>query len=87
VSLDLPKKKLVLHVEIPGLWADDLPARAAEMSDPPGPAEYLFVVVEELMRSDVGLTLVTLPGEKEMAESFEVHSYVGRIVGAEVHDA
>lgn len=82
------KKVLVLHIEVPGIWADDLPQSAAFCSEPdePGPEEYLFVVTEEWMRPEVGLTVVTLPGEKSTNDDFGVHSYDARVVGAEVRD-
>ena len=82
-------KRLVLHIEVPGIYADDLPQAAKDMSggDFPNPDHYLFVVIEEWMREEVGLTVVTLPGEKNLNEDFQVHAYNGRIVGAEVRDA
>ncbi|HEY9411076.1 MAG TPA: hypothetical protein VIP77_15965 [Jiangellaceae bacterium] len=82
-------KKLVLHIEVPGVYADDLPQSAAFMSEPDEPSaeDYLYVVTEEWMREEVGLTIVTLPGEKSTSDDFEVHAYTGRIVGAEVRDA
>jgi hypothetical protein len=88
IPADGPKKVLVLHIEVPGFYADDLPECAAVLSEPnePTPADYLFVVTEEWMRDDVGLTLVSLPGEKTTNDDFEVHAYTGRIVGAEVRD-
>lgn len=79
-------KRLVLHVEVPGVYADDLPQAAAFLSEPhqPTPQDYLDMVLEEWMRPEVGLTIVTLPGLGEMSEDFEVHAYTGRIVGVEV---
>lgn len=87
-SPEVPTKTLVLHIEVPGIYADDLPDRAAVLSepDPWTPSDLLFVVVEELMREEVGLTIVTLPGEKEMSDDFEICAYTCRIVGAEVRD-
>lgn len=81
-------KRLVLHIEVPGFTADDLDACAVHVSgnNPPTAEDRLFVVVEEWMREEVGITLVSRPGEKEMADDFEVHAYTGRIVGAEVRD-
>jgi hypothetical protein len=35
-------------------------------------------------RPDVGLTFVTIPGEKEMNSDFEVKAMEGRIVGARI---
>jgi hypothetical protein len=83
-----PKKVLVLHVEVPGVWADDLPESAAELAGgfAPTAQDYLDVITEEWMRQEVGLTIVTLPGEKSMNDDFEVHAYTGRIVGAEARD-
>ena len=82
-------KMLVLHIEVPGFNADNLDQCAVFVSgsNPPTPKDRLFVVVEEWMREEVGITLVSRPGEKEMAEDFEVHAYTGRIVGAEVRDS
>lgn len=84
----VPRKHLVLHVEIPGFWADDLDLCAAVMSDPepPGAVERLYVVTEEWMRAEVGITLVSRPGEKCMNDDFLVQAYTGRIVGAEARD-
>lgn len=86
-----PKKRLVLHIEVPGVWADDLESSAREVASwnnraNPSPEDYLFVVTEEWMRRDVGLTIVTLPGEKSTNDDFTVSSHNGRVVGAEVRD-
>lgn len=82
-------KNLVLHIEVPGFYADDLDQLAAIMSepDPPGPDDRLFVVIEEWMREEVGVTLVSIPGEKCMNDDFEVKAFTGRIVGAEAREA
>jgi hypothetical protein len=80
-----PKKTLVLHITVPGFHADDLDDCAREMADgDPGPEDRLEVVLEEWMREEVGITLVSLPGEKCSSDDFEVHTYTGRIVGAEL---
>lgn len=83
-----PKKLLVLHIQVPGVYADDLHKHAAFLSEPdePGPREYRDVVLDEWMREEVGLTIVTLPGEKCDNDDFGVHAYTGRVVGAEVRD-
>jgi hypothetical protein len=80
-----PRKHLVLHVEIPGFYADDLDQCAGYLSEPgaPGPEDRLYVVTEEWMREEVGITLVSLPGEKCLSDDFEVRAFTGRIVGAE----
>lgn len=88
MSLVKPTKVLVLHIEIPGLWADDLPERAALYADgEPTPRDYLNVVTEEWMRSEVWLTIVTIPGDKCMNDDFGVVAYPATIVGAHVEDA
>jgi hypothetical protein len=81
-----PKMRLVLHIEVAGVCADDLPQSAADLADPdqPTPQDYLAVVLEEWMREEVGLTIVTQPGWGEMNDDFMVVAHNGRIVGAEV---
>lgn len=83
-----PKKVLVLHIEVPGVWADDLDESAKSYADGEKPTaeDYLDVITEEWMRPEVGLTIVTLPGEKSTNDDFEVHAYTCRIVGAEARD-
>jgi hypothetical protein len=83
-----PSKTLVLHVAVPGFWADDLDESAAVLSQPEEPSaeDRLYIVTEEWMRREVGITLVSLPGEKNLNSEFEVHAYTGRIVGADVID-
>lgn len=84
---DRPNKTLVLHVTVPGFYADDLDDCAREYADgEPTDDDRLEVVREEWMRGDVGITLVSLPGEKSMNDDFEIHAYTGRIVGAELRD-
>lgn len=80
-------KTLVLHIAVPGFHADDLDQCAKEIADgEPTAEDRLEVVLEEWMRAEVGITLVSLPGEKNMNDDFEVHAYTGRIVGAELRD-
>ncbi len=81
-----PTKTLILHIAVPGIWADDLPQAAAEWAatDEPTPQDYLDAVTEEWMRQEVGLTIVSLPGDGNLNDEYEVHAYDGRIVGAEV---
>lgn len=86
-----PTKVLVLHIAVPGFWADDLDEMAAiaaggRDTGEPTAEDRLYIVTEEWMRQDVGITLVSLPGFKETNSDFEVHAYTGRIVGAEVKD-
>ena len=83
------RKHLVLHVEVPGFWADDLDQLAAVLSEPdaPGPEDRLCIVTEEWMREEVGITLVSIPGEKCRNDDFEVKAFTGRIVGASTVEA
>jgi hypothetical protein len=84
-TTERPKKTLVLHIAVPGFYADDLDDYAGNYTDgDPRPEDRLYVVTEEWMRSEVGITLVSLPGEKCSSDDFEVHAYTGRIVGAEL---
>ena len=85
---DKQSKHLVLHIEIPGFWADDLDQCAGVLSepDPPGPDDRLYVVTAEWMWAEVGITLVGIPGEKCMSDDFEVRAFTGRIVGASTRD-
>lgn len=82
------QKTLILHIAVPGFWADDLEecARNYADTDDPTPEDRLEVVLEEWMRQEVGITLVSLPGEKNMNDDFEVRAYTGVIVGAETKD-
>jgi hypothetical protein len=87
MTTDKPTKTLVLHVTVPGFYADDLDDYAKNYADgDPGPGDRLEVVLEEWMRQEVGITLVSIPGEKCTSDDFEVHAYTGRIVGAELRD-
>lgn len=83
---EVPQKRFILHVEVEGFYGDDLDEMAGCISqpDPPTAEDRLCIVTEEWMRPDVGLTLISLPGEKCMSDDFEVFAYVGRIVGAEI---
>lgn len=75
-------KRLVLHIEVPGFYVEDLQENAAEFD-----LTIEDIVLEEMMRGEVGLTVVTLPGEKCLNSEFDVVSRTGQIVGAEIRDA
>lgn len=85
---DEPKKTFVLHIAVPGFYADDLDDYAENYADgdEPTAADRLEVVLEEWMRQEVGITLVSIPGEKSTSDDFEIHAYTGRIVGAELRN-
>ena len=84
-----PTRPLILHIEVDGFYADDLDEMAAYVREEGvvTPKDRLYVVTEEWMRKEVGITLVSLPGEKCMADDSMVMAYNGRIVGAEVGEA
>lgn len=73
--------RLVLEIEVPDFYVDGTTQEAA---DEWYEGDVLPIVTEEWMREDVGLTFVSIPGEKEMNSDFEVHALVGRIVGARI---
>ena len=81
------KRMLVLHIALPEIYADDLDERISlwMMDDDTKPTarDLADMITEELMRDRVGVTLVTLPGEKCLNSEFDVVSYTGTIVGAE----
>jgi hypothetical protein len=72
--------RLVIEVEVPDFNVDGVQEAADEFCG----GDVAFIVTEELMRGDVGLTFVTIPGEKSQNHDFEVHTRVGRIVGARI---
>lgn len=72
--------RLVLEIEVPDFWVDGTTEQYAEEFG----CEIVDIVKDEWMREDVGLTFVSIPGEKEMNSDFEVHAMNGRIVGARI---
>lgn len=84
------KKALVLHIEVPDIYADDLPDLAAiwaeGLEDHPIEEHMRDVVLYEWFRDRVVLGLVTIPGDKCTNDEFEVLAREGRIVGASVKD-
>ncbi len=75
--------RLVLEIEVPDFYVDGteepLTGSAAEYG-----VTLLDVVTEEWMRADVGLTFVSIPGEKCLNSDSEVYAMNGRIVGARI---
>jgi hypothetical protein len=72
--------RLVLEIEVVGFNADGIQEAADEYDE----TTVLDIVTTELMRENVGLTFVSIPGEKEMTDDFEVHAMNGHIVGARI---
>ncbi len=75
--------RLVLEIEVPDFYVDET---TQQLADELG-CEIVDIVRDEWMREDVGLTFVSIPGEKETNSEFEVHARVGRIVGAKIAKA
>jgi len=78
---DATRFRLVLEVAVPDFHVgqEDIDS-INEYAD----GDTMFVVTEEWMRRHVGLTLVSIPGEKNLNSDFEVHARVGEIVGARI---
>lgn len=72
--------RLVLEIEVADFNVEGIQEAADEFCE----GDVLFIVTEELMRPDVALGLVSLPGEKCLNSDFEVHAKNGRIVGARI---
>jgi hypothetical protein len=82
-------KRLILHVEVPEIYVDDLPGYVAEgmgEGEEATPEDYAVILTNEWVRETVGLTLVTIPGEMTGADEFDIESHNGRIVGIEIKD-
>lgn len=74
-----PKKVLVLHVEVPGVWVDDLDAMADEHFE----GDYFDAVTDGMgLNEQVGLT-VLIEGDESGPM---VQAYSCRVVAAEVMD-
>src|SRR3546814_20771681 len=73
-------RPLILHVEVEGFYADDLDEMAGHVREEGTvtPEDRLYVVTEEWMRQEVGITLVSLPGEKCLSAVFMVKAFNGR---------
>lgn len=77
-----PKKTLVLHIAVPGFNGDDLDEFAGMDNESEPTNEDRLEVIAEWMRTDVGVTLVSVPGDKCMNDDFMVKAFDGEIVGA-----
>ncbi len=80
--------RLTIEISAEDLYANDLPeaAKLWAEGEEPTPEDYLDVILEEWMREEVIVTVVTLPGEKGMANDFDVYPYRAHIVGAAVSE-
>lgn len=72
--------KLILHIEVVGFNADSIQDNADQFYN----GDVAFIITEELMNSECGLTLIGHPGEKEQNSDYTVNAMNGLIVGAEI---
>lgn len=72
-------ERLILEIEVPDFNVEGAQEAADEFCD----GDLLYIVTEEWMREDVGLTFMTIPAEKSNHDC-EIHTRVGRIVGARI---
>ncbi len=70
----------MLEIEVPDFYVDGTEQEFADANE----MTVFDIATEEWMRREVGLTFVSIPGEKNMSSDFEVHAMNGRIVGARI---
>ncbi len=80
-------RTLVLHIALPGVniddWGDVVEFEFDYLDREPNAKEMADSYTTHAFREEVGVTLVTIPGEKCMNHEFDVLSFNGRIVGIE----
>lgn len=72
--------RLVLEIEVPEFYVDGTEQEFADEHE----LTLFDIATEEWMRPDVGVTFVSIPGEKNLSSDFEVHAMDGRIVGVRI---
>lgn len=72
---------LILHIEVPGFNTEGIAEYAREIGCDP-----VDILVDEVMRAEVGLVFVTVPAEKSLNHEFEVVSRTCTIVGADIRE-
>jgi hypothetical protein len=78
---------LVLYIEIPNFNTSGIMEFLAEILEhKPTPKEIADYLTDEVMREEVGVTLVSLAAPKCANDDFDVFARLGKIVGAEVGD-
>lgn len=83
-------KALVLEIKVPQFYAEDLEEQVKLMKQEgwePRDGALTYIVTEEMVRREVGLSLVSLPSEKCLNSDFQLINTDGVIVGARVVDA
>lgn len=79
------EKKLILHIEVPGIYVDDLPGHVASVMDDgeaPTPTDYADVLIGEWLQPEVAVTLLTRPVDG----NFDLGAFNGLVVGMEIRD-
>ena len=76
-------RRLILEIEVSEFNVDGAKESADEFVD----GDVLAIVTEEWMRDEIGVTFVTIPGEKSMNHEFEIFTRTCRIVGARIVEA
>lgn len=72
-------ERLILEIEVPDYNVEGIQGTANELE-----ADVGEIVTEELMRPEVALGLVSVPGEKCLNDEFSLHAMRGLIVGARI---
>jgi len=85
------RRKLLLTIEVPGIYADDLDENTSLFMDEEIDKEITDkdradLITEEWCRAEVVLTICTIPGDGCLSDGFEMHPYQARIVGARTVD-
>lgn len=81
--MDVTGHRLILEIEVPDFYVDGTEQEFADEHE----LTLFDIATEEWMRRDVGLTFVTIPGEKNLNSDFDVVAMNGRIVGVRIEEA
>lgn len=71
--------RLILEIEVFGINVEGIQEAADEWN-----LSVDDILADEVMRREVGVTIVTVPGEKCMNDDFTVSAHDGRVVGARI---
>lgn len=81
----MSRKNLVVHIEIPGVFVDDLPSYVESVlgGEEATPAEVADIVAGEWLQAEVGVTLLAIPDDS----GTQMGAFVGQLVGVEFREA
>jgi hypothetical protein len=74
-------ERLILHIEVPEVNVEGFREVAKEFD-----MDLLYIVLEEMMRPQVGVTFVTQPGEKCLNSEFDIFTKTCTVVGVEIRE-